>query len=125
MFAEEEARQFAGEWIAAWNNRDLDAILAHYAEDVEFVSPFAVRLLGDPTGTVRGKAALRAYFGRAFEAYPDLTFEMFQVLCGVDSLTLYYRSVKNLLAAEVMEFDASGRVRRVLAHYAPAGASGQ
>ncbi len=125
MLAENEARHFAAEWIAAWNSHDLDAILAHYADDVEFVSPFAVRLLGDPTGTIRGKSALQAYFRQALAAYPDLTFELFQVLCGVESLTLYYRSVKNLLAAEVMEFHASGKVRRVLAHYTPAGAGDQ
>ena len=117
MLTEAEARHIAGDWIAAWNAHDLDRILEHYAHDVEFVSPFAVRLLGDPTGTIRGKEALRAYFGRALESYPELTFELFHVLCGVNSLTLYYRSVKNLLAAEVMEFDPTGKVRRVLAHY--------
>jgi len=28
-----------------WNARDLDGILAHYARDVEFISPFVSRFL--------------------------------------------------------------------------------
>jgi hypothetical protein len=115
---EERARALAGEWVDAWNRHDLDAILSHYAGGVEFTSPFVVRLLGDPTGTVRGKAALRDYFARGLAAYPDLRFELLQVLVGVQSVTVYYRSVGNRLAAEVMELDAQGQVVRVLAHYA-------
>jgi len=118
MLTEQRARTLAGEWVDAWNRHDLDAILSHYAEVVEFTSPFVVRLLDSPTGTVRGKAALRDYFARALAAYPDLRFELLQVLAGVDSVTLYYRSVGNRLAAEVMELDAQGQVVRVLAHYA-------
>jgi ketosteroid isomerase-like protein len=120
MLTEHHARVLAEEWIAAWNRHDLDAILLHYAEEVEFTSPFVVRLLDDPTGTVRGKAALRDYFARGLAAYPDLRFELLQVLVGVESVSVYYRSVGNRLAAEVMELDAQGRVVRVLAHYTDA-----
>ncbi len=78
-----------------------------------------MKLLGDPTGTVRGKAALRDYFARGLAAYPDLRFTLQRVLTGVDSLTLCYRSVNNLDAAEVMRLGPDGRVARVWAHYAP------
>jgi hypothetical protein len=39
------------------------------------------------------------------------------VMVGVDSVTLYYRSVKGMLAAEVMLFDENGKVARATAHY--------
>jgi hypothetical protein len=113
----EHAVELAQAWIDAWNAHDLDAILSHYADDVEFVSPFVERLLGDATGAVRGKQPLRAYFARGLAAYPDLRFELLEVLWGVDSVTLYYRSVRGLLAAEVMCLGPDGRVGRVLAHY--------
>src|SRR5437660_91789 len=64
---------FAADWVAAWNRHDLDAILSHYADDVVFTSPFAVRLTGD--GTVRGKPALRAYFAAALTRLPDHTID--------------------------------------------------
>lgn len=60
---EEQAHEIAREWIDAWSSHELDRILAHYDDDVVLTSPLAVERLRDPTGTVRGKAALRAYFG--------------------------------------------------------------
>ena len=119
MLDARQVQHFAQDWIEAWNARDLERIVAHYADDVTFVTPFAVALLGDPSGTVRGKAALRDYFAKGLERYPDLAFELRQVLTGVSCVTLYYRSVRDLMAAETFEFDDHGHVRRALATYAP------
>ncbi len=49
-------------WCDAWNVRDLDAVMAHYAEDVAVCSPLVVKRLGIPDGWLRGKSALRDYF---------------------------------------------------------------
>ena len=62
MLTEEEARSLAAHWVQAWNSHDLDDIMSHYAEAVILVSPVASRVLNDPSGTVKGKHALRAYF---------------------------------------------------------------
>jgi hypothetical protein len=43
---QEDANAFARRWIADWNAHDLDAILAHYAPDAEFLSPVAQRVTG-------------------------------------------------------------------------------
>jgi len=115
--ADDRLRHLAGQWIEAWNAHDLDAILSHYAEDIEFTSPFVAKLTGDPSGTLRGKTALRDYFGRGLAAYPGLHFELLRTLTGVGSVTLYYRSVNGLHAAETMLVGADGLVRRVWAHY--------
>jgi ketosteroid isomerase-like protein len=112
-----DAQAFADEWYAAWNAHDLDAILHHYTDDVEFISPFVVRLNDDPSGTLHGKDALREYFSRALERFPDLRFEPIATLVGVNSVTLHYVSVENRLAAEVMTFGPDDRVVHVLAHY--------
>lgn len=37
----EFAQQFAKEWVQAWNNHDIEAILSHYTEDFEIESPIA------------------------------------------------------------------------------------
>jgi ketosteroid isomerase-like protein len=117
MLTTQDAARFADEWFAAWNAHDLDAILSHYADEIDFVSPFVAVLNGDPAGVVRGKEELRAYFARAFERFPDLRFEPLDVLVGVDSITLSYVSVGNRRAAEVMTLGPDGRAVRVLAHY--------
>ena len=40
MISPQFAAQFAEEWVAVWNSRDLDRILAHYADDFEMASPY-------------------------------------------------------------------------------------
>jgi hypothetical protein len=112
----QEARQFAGEWVRAWNTHDLDQILAHHAQEVQFTSPFIVKLIGRSSDTILGKDDLRVYFEKGLDTYPELRFELINVLVGVDSVTLYYRSVRSMLAAEVMHFDESSKVVRTTAH---------
>jgi SnoaL-like domain len=109
---------FASDWIDSWNARDLDRIVSHYREDLVLVSPFAARA-GAPGGVIRGLPALREYFGRALQAFPQLHFEPFAALAGVDSVALHYRSVEGREAIEVMELDRDHRVRRINAHYGP------
>ena len=70
----DEAWTLANHWVAAWNNHDLDAIMAHYEDAVELTSPVAAQLLGTPDGRIVGKANLRAYFQRGLDAYPELQF---------------------------------------------------
>lgn len=119
MITKQKAEQIAREWIETWNRHDLDAIVVHYADDVEFASPFVVKLLGNPSGTIKGKEALRSYFRKALTTYPDLKFDLIQVLTGVDSVTVYYRSVNGMLAAEVMALNSNGEITKVIAHYKP------
>lgn len=117
----EAAEAFAREWVEAWNSHDLARILAHYAEDVEFASPFVIAITGEASGTLRGKAALADYFAKGLPRYPSLHFRLQRVLAGVRSVTIAYESVNELDAAEVMELDRGGRVVRVQCHYAPRG----
>ncbi len=117
MLTEEQAQKFARGWIEAWNSRDLDEILAHYAEEVVLVSPIAAKLLGDPSGTVSGKGALREYFKKGLEVYPDLEFELIDVMWGMGSVVLYYSDRNGIKAGEVAEVDVTGKIIRVLANY--------
>ena len=108
---------FANEWVAAWNSRDLDVIMEHYSEDIVFYSPFIKKVNNDVTGRITGKKALREYFSRALTVYTDLHFELYHVLEGVDSQVLYYKSVGNRLAAEMMVLGDDGKILEVRAHY--------
>ncbi len=112
------AERFAREWIAAWNSHDLQRILAHYTEDFEMTSPRIVELAGEPSGRLRGKEAVGAYWARALQRLPDLCFELISTLAGMDSVTLYYRGAGGRLAAEVFHFGPDRKVARAYAHYA-------
>jgi hypothetical protein len=111
------AQRFADEWYAAWNAHDLDAILEHYADDVEMVSPLVSLLTGSDSDALAGKDALREYFAAGLERFPGLHFEPIDMLVGVDSIVLYYRGATGNLSAEVVFLDDEGKVSRYFAHY--------
>jgi hypothetical protein len=111
------AGEFAQDWVDAWNSHDLDRILTHYDDDVLLVSPIALKLLGGDR-TVRGKAALREYFLRGLEAYPDLRFDLIDALWGLETIVVYYvNNVRGGKTAEVMLLNAAGKIRHVWANY--------
>lgn len=63
------------------------------------------------------KERLRAYFQRGLEAYPELHFQLEDVLWGVSSVVLYYTNQKGTHTAEFMELSEMGKVTRLVAHY--------
>jgi len=108
-------RSFAEEWVEAWNARDLERILSHYAADIVFLSPVAARRLGD--GRVNGIAALREYWSAALAAIPDLRFTLEAALSGHQCLTILYRNQRGQQVAETVEFNAAGKICRSSACY--------
>jgi hypothetical protein len=119
VIGREWALEFAREWIEAWNSHDLERILSHYAEDFEMTSPLILERMGEPSGILKGKAAVRAYWSKGLGASPPLRFELIEVFAGVRSITIHYRSIGCRLGAEVLEFNGRGEVVRGMAHHAP------
>jgi ketosteroid isomerase-like protein len=113
----DKAWNLANHWVAAWNAHDLDSIMTHYEDAIELTSPVAAQLLGTFDGKVVGKADVKAYFQRGLEAYPELRFQLEDVLWGVNSVVLYYTNQKGTRTGEFMELSAIGKVTRVIAHY--------
>lgn len=117
ILTKDEILNLANDWVAAWNSHDLDAIMSHYDDAVELTSPVAAQLLGIPNGKVIGKANLRSYFQRGLEAFPELHFDLENVLSGLNSVVLNYKNQKRTRTAEFMELSAARKVTRVIAHY--------
>ena len=103
--------------LRAWNSHDLEGIMSHYTPEIVLTSPVAARLLNDPTGAVKGEMALRNYFKQGLEAYPNLAFELLDVMCGVSSLILYYKNQNGTRTGELMELDANLKITKVVANY--------
>lgn len=113
----EFAEHFARDWIDAWNSHDIERVLSHYAEDFEMSSPVIVQVAGEPSGTLRGKDAVGAYWAKALALVPDLRFELVTTLVGAGSIVLYYKGARGM-AAEVFHFGPDRKVARAYAHYA-------
>jgi hypothetical protein len=99
------AQAFTEQWVRAWNAHDIEAVLAHFAEDAVFSSPVAARVVPESGGVVRGKEALRAYWNTALTRLPDLHFEILATYVGVDTLVINYRNQRGGLVNEVLVFD--------------------
>ena len=100
-----DPRDFAHQWVTAWNAHDIEAVLAHFHDDVLFTSPVAARVLPETRGLVRGKDALRRYWSAALPLIPDLHFEIVGVYAGESTLVLHYRNQAGGLVNEVLTFD--------------------
>ena len=108
---------FATEWIESWNSHDLDRILSHYDDDIEVTSPMIKVALGIDTGMLQGKASVREYWQVALRKLPNLHFELVECTKSVDSIAIYYKSVMDKMAIEVMFFNPDGKISKVIAHY--------
>jgi hypothetical protein len=83
----------------------MEAVLAHFHDDVVFTSPVAAEIVSGSGGVVHGKAALREYWCAALEAVPDLPFDIVGVYAGVSALVINYRNERGGLVNEVLEFE--------------------
>jgi hypothetical protein len=109
--------EFAERYFAAWNARNLNAIMVLYADDIEFSSPYIAALGFSPDGVIHGKDMLRLYIERALDRAPHLTFTPEGVCVGARGHTLIYRNHRGERAAEVHEMDEDGLIVRADATY--------
>ena len=106
-----DPQRFAQDWLDAWNAHDVEAVLAHFADDVVFTSPVARRVLPDSDGRLQDKQAVRDYWNLALARIPDLRFELVDVYSGIDTLVIHYRNQLGGLVNEVLTFDGELVVR--------------
>jgi ketosteroid isomerase-like protein len=120
------AEQFARAWIQAWNRRDAEAVLAHYAEAAVLISPKAERFVGQ--ARIEGKPALRAYWQAALAQIQSLEFKLAAALWSAraETLTVVYEAALQgqppTRAVEVMRFQA-GKILHGEALYGVAAAA--
>jgi 8-oxo-dGTP pyrophosphatase MutT (NUDIX family) len=80
----------ARRWLAAFNARDLDGLLALYADDAAHTSPKLRDRRPETGGRVVGKAALRAWWQDAFDRLPGLFYRERAVTAGPSRVVLEY-----------------------------------
>jgi len=106
-----EALAWAEEWINNWNRRDVEAVLADFADDVEFTSPRAAPITGKASLT--GKPALRDYWNRGMAAIRSIHFDLDYVIADGDRLGIIYTSEINgtrMRSVEFLRFNDAGLV---------------
>ena len=117
VLTKDEGRALAEEWIASWNSRDLDRILSHYTDDLEFSSIYILEFAGEPTGTLKGKERVGGYWSSALERIPHLHFELVAVYTGVDTIAIHYRPMSARDRLELHFLTDQGRIYKAIGHY--------
>jgi ketosteroid isomerase-like protein len=105
------------DWIAAWNSRDLERILALYADDSEMTSDKIQALGFDSSGTLRGKAKLRMYWGKALQLLPGLQFDLIDLFVSPDSVVVFYANDRGMRICEYLRVDTEGKIRQGSANH--------
>jgi ketosteroid isomerase-like protein len=113
----------ARHWDEGWNGADVDVIMAPFAEDVVFASPFLARLTGDPDQrTIDGAEALRDYVVAALARASDVRYTLHQALAGTDTVVLVYTchlpDGSDRPGADLLRVDGDGKVVEWRCHYA-------
>jgi ketosteroid isomerase-like protein len=97
-------------WVEAWNARDLERVLALYADDAVMTSDRIPMLGFDPSGTVRGKDALRAYWGKALRLITNLHFTIIDLFVSPDSVVVFYENERGKKICEYLRVNAAGLI---------------
>ncbi|MBR0735681.1 nuclear transport factor 2 family protein [Bradyrhizobium liaoningense] len=106
-------------WIEAWNARDLDRVLAFY-DDAAVMTSDRIPALGfDASGTLRGKAALRAYWGNALGLLPELHFSLIELFVSPDSVEVLYENERSKKICEYLRLNAAGKIVQGSANHLP------
>ncbi len=80
-------------------------------------SHFIAKMMGEPSGTLKGKSKVREYWRTALSRVPDLHFELLAVFTGATAIVIHYKSILGLIACESLTFDAGGKICRAAARY--------
>lgn len=108
-----DAQTYAENWIADWCRRDIEAIVAHYAEGASFTSPVAKKRTGN--ALVVGRDNLHAYWSGA-RAYQSFQFELDRTIWDeqTQELTIIYTKQideQRSRACEIVRFDDDGLIK--------------
>ena len=100
-------RHIAERWLACFEARDLDGLLALYADDATHTSP-KIRVRHPETGgLLHGKAAMRVWWQDSFDRLPSMRYEPTKLTADGDRVFMeYIRHVDgepDMPIAEVLE----------------------
>ncbi|MBB4421732.1 ketosteroid isomerase-like protein [Bradyrhizobium sp. CIR48] len=106
-------------WVEAWNARDLECVLALYDEAALMTSDRIPMLGFDASGTVRGKDALRAYWGKALGLVPELHFSLIELFVSPDSVVVFYANERGKKICEYLRVNDAGLIVQGSANHLP------
>lgn len=108
-----ELKQIAEHWFSAFNDKDLERLLALYDDEAQHYSPKLKVRHPETNGLIKGKDAMRAWWRDAFERLPTLKYKMVRLTPYENRVFMeYVRKVdgeEDLYVGEMFEVE-NGRI---------------
>lgn len=86
----EDLNSIALQWFAAFNEQNLEKLLALYDNNAEHYSPKLKVRHPETLGLIKGKDALRSWWKDAFERLPSLRYEVVRLTPFEDRVFMEY-----------------------------------
>ncbi len=80
----------AQQWFDAFNQHDLQKLLALYADDAQHYSPKLKLRQPETKGLITGKDALRLWWADSFERLPSLRYEPMRFIAHDERVFMEY-----------------------------------
>jgi ketosteroid isomerase-like protein len=113
----ETVKRHAQDWIEAWNQKNIENIMVHYADNIEFAAITVTKRWDIPSGILNGKAALRKHFLKGIELAPGLKFEFIDILIAPDSFGILYKRETGAFVTDIITFDENNKIKTAKAFY--------
>ncbi|MBS1487800.1 MAG: nuclear transport factor 2 family protein [Bacteroidetes bacterium] len=115
-----ELNEIAHRWFEAFNNKNLEGLLALYDDHAVHFSPKLKVRHPETNGLIKGKAAMRAWWQDAFDRLPSLHYEIVRLTPCEDRVFMeYIRHVNgedDLFVGEMLEIQRGLIVRSSVFH---------
>lgn len=109
MTKTEQNKQITYDWIRAFNEQNLQNLLALYHHDAEHFSPKLKTLQPESNGFIKGKPAMKAWWADAFERLPSLQYVLVNLIVDDKQVFMeYLRKVEGeaeMKVGEVLEIE--------------------
>jgi hypothetical protein len=105
------------DWIEAWNTHDLERIMSHYADEIEFTVQTAITRWGKADGKLKGKEELGLHFSKGLALAPDIHFTVEEILWAPNGYAVLYRRENGNRVLDAVELNENGLANRVTAYY--------
>ena len=94
-------------WLKAFNEHNLENLLALYSDNAEHFSPKLKIRKPKTNGLIKGKTAMRTWWKDAFERLPTLTYKELSITANDERVFMEYTRIvsgeENMNVAEVLE----------------------
>ena len=109
MTKTEQNKQITHDWIRAFNEQNLQNLLALYHNDAEHFSPKLKIRQPESNGFIKGKPAMKAWWADAFERLPSLQYVLVNLIVDDKQVFMeYLRKVDGeaeMMVGEVLEIE--------------------